>query len=138
MNLVPDGPPDGNGRTYPKSELDKAIEEFNSRIPVLCQLDASEFQGILLESASHNIVGLDYKYAPDVDTRSTKIVGLEISFNILDTPRGKVLDELLFYHNPTFNYAMSGIVNDSGVVTQIKFLNFGLHQIKFLNFGLCR
>lgn len=126
VNLVPDAP-DRNGRTYPKSELDKAIEEFNSRILVICQLEnCFPIDGINPTNASHSVISVGYKYEPDFNSQSSKIIGIEISFNILDTPNGRILGELLSLHDPKFTYSMTGMLDENNIVKDIKFLNFGV------------
>lgn len=128
ISLIPDSIPDVNGRIYPKVELDKAIEEFNSRVPVICQIEQCSIDGIHFENASHSVIGLSYKYEPDIDSRSSKISGIEISFQILDTPNGRVLGELLSLHDPKFTYSILGVIDKGNTVKDIKFLNFGVVQ----------
>ncbi len=134
INLIPDSTPDKNGRVYSRKSLDEAIDEFNSRVPVLCELIIPTIKNSMqfidectrLDRVSHSVIGIAYKHKPNENTRTSEISGIEVSFQVLDTPMGCILSQLLSESKPKMSYSMIGCVDENSIVTDIKFVSFGL------------
>lgn len=103
-----------NGHIYPKEEMERAIKAFNERKnPMLCELNArvdnGYFAPIDISEVSHVVT--------DLRLEDDKVFA---TMKVLDTPKGKIMQQLLepadheFVFRPygTCHFGCDGIIED--------------------------
>ena len=111
--------PDNNNRVWPKVVIEKSVNEFNSRVPVLCTMADPETADELpdLERVSHSVIGVEATQQ-----------GITASIQVLDTPMGTILKQLLDEETLEVEalVAYVGIVNHDRTVDSAQIINIGV------------
>lgn len=115
-----------NGRIYKKEIAEEILEQFNKmkkESPVLGELgypEKNSFMEIDLSNVSHEVEEIH------LDEKNKSIAG---TIKILDTPKGKIVKELLQSDNQISLYCRprgTGNINENGEIENFKILSFDL------------
>ena len=104
-------PSDRTGRTYPKDEMEKAVDEYQLKIDAgvaFGELNNPSIPDVNLTNISHRVTDMHFE-GDDIYA----------SIKILDTPAGEQLMELLKHGCVRVTPVMTASVNELGIVKDI-------------------
>jgi hypothetical protein len=131
FELMKAGVPTVNGRIYPKEILQLAVQEYQAKIK-----ERLAFGWLVpsqkLSEVSHLITKLEF------DDERQQLVG---DFEILPTPQGKLLAEMLADCNAAIKFSPNpsgeGTVDENGTVTEYKFISVGVSPSEDGDSNMC-
>ena len=100
--------------------MQKAVNELNARVPIVCQMQDPSSTDVDVADVSHSVIGVNC-------TRN----GLYASIQILDTPSGQILKSLIeslpeSSHLSIGQFATLGKVDEGNRICDIQFINVGI------------
>ena len=107
--------PNSNGRIYPREALEKAVAEQQKKGRTWVTLGMPGRNVVDL----NEIAGQAGNWSWDGDTLCAEIA-------VMDTPRGKLVKEMLETVQPDYRFAGMGDVSEDGVVTNFRIMSIGV------------